>query len=88
MEVPSHTLDGPGEEIRIGGYVFRIVKKEKLLAQRIVGFKQWGYTGYGQQAIDMLAAFGKELDLSWLRPELEREDSYDAYLELNRLVLT
>ena len=41
VEVPGYTLDGPGEEVSIGGYVFRVVTKEKLLAQRIVGFKHW-----------------------------------------------
>lgn len=57
-----------------------------MLADRIVGFKHWGYTAYGQQAIDMMAAFGRELDMSWLEPRLRSEDSWDAFEALRDLV--
>jgi len=33
-----------------------VVKKEVLLRDRVVGFKHWKYTAYGEQAIDMLGA--------------------------------
>ena len=69
----------------MGDAEFRIVTKEVVLRDRVAGFKQWKYTGYGQQAIDMLAAFGDELDMSWLAPELEHEDSLDALQALQRL---
>ncbi len=52
---------------------------------RLVGFKHWKHTAYGEQAIDMIAAFGDDLDTSWLGPELEREDSMDALEALRQL---
>jgi hypothetical protein len=55
----------------VGQSVFRVVTKEVPLRDRVVGFKQWQYTAYGEQALDMLAAFGDELDESWLLPELQ-----------------
>ncbi len=85
VEVVKGPLEGPAENVRVGDAEFRIVTKEVVLRDRVVGFKQWKYTGYGQQAIDMLAAFGDELDMSWLSPELEREDSLDALQALQRL---
>lgn len=85
VEVPGRVLDDPHETVRVGTAVFEIVTKEVVLADRIIGFKHWRYTGYGQQAIDMLAAFGGELDLGWLGPRLKREDSWDAYLALQEL---
>ncbi len=85
VEVPSHDLSDPAEVLRYGDAVFEVVKKEVVLADRIVGFKQWGYTGYGQQAIDMLAAFGDRLDMSWLEPKLRSENSLDAFEALRDL---
>lgn len=78
VERVSGPVAGPTEEVRVGESVFRIVTKEVALRDRVVGFKQWEYTAYGEQALDMLAAFGDELDLSWLCDELRREDSLDA----------
>lgn len=85
VEVPGTHLSDPAEWMRVGSSVFRVVKKEVVLADRVVGFKQWGVTAYGQQAIDMLAAFGDQLEMQWLRPKLEYEGSYDAFLALNEL---
>jgi hypothetical protein len=85
VEVVSGPVAGPAEEVRVGRAEFRIVAKEVLLRDRLVGFKHWEYTGYGQQAIDMLAAFGDDLDTSWLLPELRREDALDALEALRDL---
>lgn len=85
VEVVKGPVEGPTEHVRVREAQFRIVTKEVVLRDRIVGFKHWKYTGYGQQAVDMLAAFGDELDLSWLEPELKREDSLDAFHALRRL---
>lgn len=85
VEVPSHDLSDPAEVLRYGDAVFEVVTKEVVLADRIVGFKQWGYTGFGQQAIDMLAAFGDHLDMSWLEPKLRSEDSWDAFEAIRSL---
>lgn len=85
VEVPSRTREEPEEVVSVGPATLRIVRKEVLLADRIVGFKHWGYTAYGQQAIVMLAAFGDDLDVAWLEDRLRREDSEDAYRALREL---
>lgn len=85
VEIPSTEVDEPTEMLRVGAFVLRVVRKEVLLSDRIVGFKHWKYTAYGQQAIDMIAAFGDSLDLSLLMPRLQREGSADAYAELTKL---
>jgi hypothetical protein len=85
VEVPGSQVIDPSELMRVADAVFRVVTKEVVLADRVVGFKQWLFTAYGQQAIDMLAAFGDQLDMAWLRPRLEYEDSYDAFEALQRL---
>ena len=78
-------MAGPAEEVRVGDAEFRVVKKEVPLRDRLVGFKHWKHTAYGEQAIDMIAAFGDDLDMSWLVPELERENSLDALEALREL---
>lgn len=85
VELVTGPVAGPEEVVRVGEAQFRVVKKEVVLRDRIVGFKHRKYTAYGEQAIDMLAAFGHELDESWLIPELEREDAVDALEALKRL---
>jgi hypothetical protein len=85
IERVAGPVAGPTEEVRVGESVFRIVTKEVTLRDRIVGFKQWGYTAYGEQALDMLAAFGNELQEDWLLEELQREDSLDALEALREL---
>jgi hypothetical protein len=52
---------------------------------KALGFEHWKHTAYGEQAIDMLAAFEGDLDMSWLGPELRREDAFDALEELRKL---
>ncbi len=85
VELVPGPVAGPAEDVRIGDAEFRVVKKEVVLRDRLVGFKHWKHTAYGQQAIDMLAAFGDELDMSWLGPELQREDAVDALRALRDL---
>jgi hypothetical protein len=85
IETVRGPVEGPTEEVRVGDSVFRIVTKEVALRDRVVGFKHWKHTAYGEQAIDMLVAFGHELDRTWLIPELERENSLDAFHALNDL---
>ena len=88
VEIPSTTVDEPTELVRVGAFVLRVVWKEVLLADRVVGFKHWKHTAYGQQAIDMIAAFGDSLDLSFLMPRLERESAVDAFSELKALSIS
>ena len=85
IEVPGHQITDPTDTVRVGSSVFRVVRKEVLLADRVVGFKHWRYTGYGQQAIDMIAAFGDDLDMGWLEERLMQEGSWDAFQALREL---
>lgn len=79
VEVPSLSLDEPSEAVRVGHFPLRIVTKEVLLADRVVGFRHWGHTAYGEQAIEMMAAFGESLNMDFLVPRLVREGSMDAF---------
>lgn len=78
-------MAGPAEEVEVAGATFRVVRKEVPLRDRLVGFKHWRHTAYGDQAIAMLIAFGEDLDMEWLEPELRREDALDALQELSML---
>ncbi len=88
VEVPSFELDGPRELVAADDASFFVVKKEALVLSRTIGFMHWQWTGYGQQVVDMLAAFGDSLDMSWLRPALERERSWVAFEHLQTLART
>jgi hypothetical protein len=79
-------LSEPDEVVRVGNSTFSVIKKEVLLRDRVVGFKWWDHsTSYGQQVVYMLAVFGDDLDMEWLRPELESEKALDAFMELEKL---
>lgn len=79
VEVPSRTLADPVDTILVGPFQLRVIAKEAVLADRIVGFKYWGVTDYGLQAIALLTALGPELDRSLLFRYLDRENARDAY---------
>jgi hypothetical protein len=78
-------MDDPSEQVRVGHFPLRIVSKEVLLADRVVGFKHWRHTAYGAQAIEMIAAFGPVLNKSILMPRLEKESVLDAFEALAAL---
>ncbi len=85
VEIPSTHLADPFEVFTLGPYSLRVVRKEIVLAERIVGFKYWRYTAYGAQAIDMIATFGDDLDEVLLGGYLRREGAEDAFDLLRRL---
>ena len=85
VEVPSQLMEDPSELVRVGHFPLRIVSKEILLADRVVGFKHWRHTAYGAQAIEMIASFGPALNQAILRPRLEREGAVDAFEALKAL---
>jgi hypothetical protein len=64
-----------------------VIRKEYVLADRIVGFRHWKYWAYGVEAMDMIRAFGADLDESALRAYLRREGSEDAYDDLRELAV-
>jgi hypothetical protein len=85
VEIPGRTMSDPVVVMRIEPFPLRVVAKEVVLADRIVGFKYWGVTDYGIQAVAMLDAFGTELDEQALRLHLKREQAEDAYERLRHL---
>lgn len=85
IETVPGPVAGPTEEVELHGTAFRVVRKEALLRDRVVGFKHWRHTAYGDQAIAMLVAFEGDLDLDWIESELEREDALDAFARLKEL---
>ncbi len=85
VEVPSIRVTDPTESYPIGPYRLRVLRKEILLGERIVGFQHWRFTGYGAQALDLMAAFGADLDEGVLRTYLQREGAEDAYNALRAL---
>jgi hypothetical protein len=85
VETVPGPVAGPAEEVEVAGATFRVVRTEVQFRDRIVGFKRWRHTAYGDQAIAMLIAFGDDLDMDWLELELRREDALDALQALSSL---
>lgn len=85
VEVPGTHLSDPAEMFEVGPFRLRVLRKEIVLGYRIVGFKHWRYTGYGAQALDMIAAFGEDLDEELLRSFLRNEGAEDALEALREL---
>ncbi len=81
IEVPGSVMSDPVEIVTAGGMTLRVVRKEVVLADRIVGYKHWRATGYGAQAVALLSAMEGVLDESMLRERLRLEGAEDA-LEL------
>jgi hypothetical protein len=79
VEVPGNRLTEPADEFQIGPLTLRVIRKEYVLGDRIVGFRHWKYWGYGQQAIDLIAAFGADLNEQVLREYLRKEGAEHAY---------
>ncbi len=79
VEVPSTTLTEPTQKIELGALPLRVIRKEVVLAERITGFKWWGVPAYWMQAVDMIGAFGEELDEEYLRKRLRQEKAEDAF---------
>lgn len=85
VEVPGHRMMDPVDVLSVGPLTLRVVKREVVLADRIVGFKHWRATAYGAQAIAMAKVFGDALDRSMLEARLRAEDSMDAWEGLQRM---
>jgi len=85
IEVPGNAMTDPTETAMVGPLPLRVVRREIALADRIIGFRHWGATGYGAQAVAMLALFGATLDEAMLLQRLRDEGAVDA-LEPLRLL--
>lgn len=85
FEIPGRSLSDRFDAVSVGALVLHVVAKEVVVADRIVGFRHWGVTDYGMQAVLLLSAFGPELDEALLRAALDRESAWDAYEVLRAL---
>jgi len=85
VEVPGNWMPDPVDVIPVGPLTLRVVKREVVLADRIIGFKHWRATAYGAQAVALLALFGSGLDDRLLRERVRAEGAEDALDELRRL---
>lgn len=78
VEVPGNWMSDPVEVVEIGALRLRVVRREIVLADRIIGFKHWRTTAYGAQALALLEAFGASMDEQLLRDRLRAEHAEDA----------
>ena len=86
VEVPDDYLSEPADEFGVGPLTLRVIRKEYILGERIVGFRWWRYYGHAEQALSMMAAFGAELDDAALRAYLKTEQAEHAYDLLRRFM--
>ncbi|HEX6039253.1 hypothetical protein [Longimicrobium sp.] len=86
VEAPGSSLERRVvETVPLGEFELKVLKKEHVLAERIVGFRRWKSWAYGIQAIDMMEAFGDDLDEGFLRVWLRHEGSEDGYDHLREI---
>ena len=85
VEVPGNWMSDPVDVVDVGALQLRVVRREVVLADRIIGFKHWRTTAYGAQALALLSVFGTEIDESLLRERLRKEAAEDAFDALRTL---
>lgn len=88
VEVPGNWMSDPVEVVQVGALSLRVVRREIVLADRIIGFKHWRTTAYGAQALALLEVLRASLDERLLRERLRSEDAEDAYEALLALSAT
>jgi len=88
VEVPGSYMADPTDDVEIDRFILRVVRKEVVLADRIVGFREWQHSAYALQAMDLIRAFGSELDEDPLRDHLRREGAEQYFEPLRRLALS
>ena len=62
VEVPGNWMSDPVDVVDVGSLSLRVVRREIVLADRIIGFKHWRTTAYGAQALALLMLFGDSLE--------------------------
>lgn len=85
VEVPGNYLGEAADEVPIGRFTLRVVRKESVLADRIVGVRAWKYWGYAFEAIDMLRTFGNALDEESVKRHLRGEGAEELYEPLREM---
>jgi hypothetical protein len=90
VEVPGYVMPDPVELVSVGSLTLRVVRREVVLAERIIGYRHWAATAYGAQAIALLALFGASLDEHMLRKRVRAEGAEDALdaLSARSLIVT
>ena len=78
VEVPGNWMSDPVDLVAVGPLTLRVIRREIVLADRIIGFKHWRATAFGAQAIALLALFGRSLDERLLLERVRAEDAEDA----------
>jgi hypothetical protein len=85
VEVPGNWMSDPVDVIDVAGLQLRVLRREIVLADRIIGFKHWRSTAYGAQAVALLHIFGGSIDETLLRDRLRSENAEDALMALRAL---
>ncbi|HEX2081109.1 MAG TPA: 5-formyltetrahydrofolate cyclo-ligase [Longimicrobium sp.] len=85
VEVPGNVMEEPVDTETIGPFELRVIRKEYVVADRIVGFRHWKSWAHGAQAITLIRTLGRELDDKVLRAALRKEGAEHAYGLLRRL---
>ena len=79
VEVPSHYLSESANSFEVGPFTLRVIRKEYVLADRIIGYRWWKYAGYAVQAVNMMLPFGENIDDVLIRAHLRKEGAEDTY---------
>jgi hypothetical protein len=79
VEVPGSFIGEATQSFEVGPYTLRVIRREYVLADRIVGYRWWKHAGYGVQAINMMLTFGPGIDEALLRGHLQKEGAEDTY---------
>jgi hypothetical protein len=85
VEIPGNWMSDPVDVVAVGPLTLRVIRRETVLADRIIGFKHWRTSAYGAQAVALLAAFGDTIDEELLLHRLRAEDAEDALPMLRAL---
>jgi len=85
VEVPGNWMSDPVDVVAVGPLTLRVIRREIVLADRVIGFKHWRATAYGAQAIALLALFGRSLDETLLVERVRAEDAEDALAALREV---
>lgn len=79
VEVPNDDLEDPFEVFSVGEFQLRVIRREIVLAERVIGYRYWKTWAYGIQAIEMIKAFGATVDPDVLRKRLRMDQAEEAY---------
>lgn len=85
VEVPGNWMSDPVDVVAVGALTLRVIRREIVLADRIIGFKHWRATAYGAQAVALLALFGRSLDERLLLERIRAEGAEDALNALRNI---